>query len=62
MTPEHGAGPYSVDGAGPALYTADQAAVVAAALVSQLHGAADALAGLAEHLLVLTEHGYADQS
>ncbi|WP_327241121.1 hypothetical protein [Streptomyces sp. NBC_01320] len=57
---EHGTGPLGADGAGTGLYTADRAAVVATALVSQIHAAAAELAGLAEHLLVLQEHRYPD--
>ncbi|WP_327123052.1 hypothetical protein [Streptomyces sp. NBC_01727] len=44
--------PFGVEGAGPGLYTADQAAVVATALVSQIYAAAAATVALAEHLLV----------
>ncbi|MFE7713153.1 hypothetical protein ACFU6I_47255 [Streptomyces sp. NPDC057486] len=40
------------------IYTADQAAVVVTALVSQIYATA---AELAEHLLVLQEHRYADR-
>jgi hypothetical protein len=58
---EHGTGPLGVDGAGTGLYTAGQAAVVVTTLVSQIYGAAAELAGLAEHLLVLQEHRYADR-
>ncbi|MET7860068.1 hypothetical protein ABZS81_23215 [Streptomyces sp. NPDC005318] len=58
---EHGTGPLGVDGAGTGHYTADQAAVVVTALVSQIYAAATELAGLAEHLLVLQEHGNADR-
>jgi hypothetical protein len=42
------------------LYTSGQAAMVAAALVSQACSAMAELARLAEHLLVLQEHGHAD--
>ncbi|MFC8238689.1 hypothetical protein [Streptomyces sp. NPDC057284] len=59
---EHGTGPLGVDGAGTGLYTADQAALAATALVSQIHTATAELTGLAEHLLVLQERGYADRS
>ncbi|WP_326607578.1 hypothetical protein OG930_39355 [Streptomyces sp. NBC_01799] len=52
--------PLRGDGAGTGRYTADQAAVVVTALVSQICGAAAGLAGLAEHLLVLQERRYAD--
>ncbi|MGW1108542.1 hypothetical protein [Streptomyces sp. NPDC002540] len=58
---EHGTGPLGVDGVGTGLYTSGQAAVVATALVSQIHAAAAELAGLAEHLLVLKKHGYAQR-
>ncbi|WSA72820.1 hypothetical protein OG930_40780 [Streptomyces sp. NBC_01799] len=58
---EHGTAPRGVDGAGTGRYTADQAAVVVTALVSQIYSAAAGLAGLAEHLLVLQEHRYADR-
>lgn len=58
---DHGTGSLGVDGAGTGLYTSGQAAAVATALVSQIHAAAAELAGLAEHLLVLQEHGYADR-
>ncbi|MFF0049144.1 hypothetical protein [Streptomyces sp. NPDC005498] len=51
-----------MDGAGTGLYTADQAALAATALVSQIHTATAELTGLAEHLLVLQERGYADRS
>lgn len=44
------------------LYTADQAAAVVTSLVSQIYTAAAELAGLAEHLLALQEHRYADRS
>ncbi|MFV5998124.1 hypothetical protein ACNPQM_38570 [Streptomyces sp. NPDC056231] len=44
---------------GTSLYSADQAAVVVTALVSQIYTAAAELAGLAEHLLALQEHRYA---
>ncbi|MGW1093399.1 hypothetical protein ACWD4L_46365 [Streptomyces sp. NPDC002596] len=43
------------------IYTADQAAVVVTALVSQIYATAAELAELAEHLLVLQEHRYADR-
>ncbi|WP_406433822.1 hypothetical protein [Streptomyces sp. NBC_01589] len=52
---EHGRGP------GPGLYTANQAAVVVTALVSQIYTATAETAGLAEHLLALQEHRYADR-
>ncbi|WP_158716115.1 hypothetical protein [Streptomyces sp. NRRL B-24720] len=58
---EHGMGPLGVDGAGPGRYTTDHAALAVAAFVSQVHAAKAELAGLAEHLLVLQEHGYADR-
>ncbi|WP_328886127.1 hypothetical protein [Streptomyces sp. NBC_00316] len=51
---EHGtAALLGVDRAGTGLYTAEQAALAATALVSQIHTATAELVGLAEHLLVL---------
>ncbi|WP_328624153.1 hypothetical protein OHA88_03410 [Streptomyces sp. NBC_00353] len=58
---KHGTGPLGTDGAATDRYTADQAAVVVTPLVSQIYAAAAELAGLAEHLLVLQEHQYADR-
>ncbi|MFE5097995.1 hypothetical protein ACFRCI_49220 [Streptomyces sp. NPDC056638] len=58
---EHGTRPLGVDAAGMGLYTSGQAAMVAAALVSQIHSTVAELAGLAEHLLVLPEHVNADR-
>ncbi|MDX3772405.1 MULTISPECIES: hypothetical protein [unclassified Streptomyces] len=60
----HAVEPLNAHGTGPTtgLYTADQAAAVVTALVSQIHTAAAELAGLAEHLLALQEHRYADRS
>ncbi|MFE4923248.1 hypothetical protein [Streptomyces sp. NPDC056661] len=49
---ERRTGSFGADGARPGLYTADQAAVVATALVSQIYAAAAAMDALAEHLLV----------
>ncbi|WP_406468859.1 hypothetical protein [Streptomyces sp. NBC_01594] len=50
-----------MDGAETGRYTADQAAVVVTPLVSQIYAAAAEMAGLAEYLLVLQEHQYADR-
>ncbi|MFJ7949362.1 hypothetical protein ACIQ6K_38050 [Streptomyces sp. NPDC096354] len=58
---DHGIQPFDEPGTGAGLYTADQAAVMAMAIVTQVHAAATGLEGLAEHLLVLEEHGYADR-
>ncbi|MFE4961162.1 hypothetical protein ACFRCW_46610 [Streptomyces sp. NPDC056653] len=58
---EHGTVPLGMDGAETGRYTADQAAVVVTPLVSQIYAAAAELAGLAEHLLVLHKHQYADR-
>ncbi|MER7813470.1 hypothetical protein [Streptomyces sp900116325] len=56
---DHRTQPFDGQGTGAGLYTADQAAVMAMAIVTQVHAAATGLEGLAEHLLVLEEHGYA---
>ncbi|MFB9573989.1 hypothetical protein [Streptomyces yanii] len=50
-----------MDGAGTVRYIADQAAVVVTPLVSRIYAAAAELAGLAEHLLALQGHRYADR-
>ncbi|MFE4654587.1 hypothetical protein [Streptomyces sp. NPDC056707] len=57
---ERRTGSFGADGTGRGLYTADQAAVVATALVSQIYAAAAAMDALAEHLLV-TPTGHKDE-
>jgi len=59
----HAVEPLNEPGTGPGtdLYTADHAAVMVAALVSQIYTAAAEMAGLVEHLLALHEHRFADR-